>query len=823
MSFSSGRKSSSKRQDRGEDDNATEFQIKRHGPEKVPARCHFDTISAQEVAERIGVHMTTSLPPCDKMFPWLHGYSTSAPPEYEDAISIVRAEPMSRKWIQNSGILKSSLDPHEFMMTWTNDKNYCHPDKKESALILRNLILQQLASISEVLSDEDIDGCVTLCLKYNILPFLATDAFARQTYGARKKWKVCNSFQQGSGISDYMSCSSRQPGAFRRFDIQPAKMVEMSSTIVIYSLLEKTDDNDVKNPEDTSQQLATLIMLALKFVQRNYGSEDNIQHNIRILSYSSLEEIPIELIATPPIPTSALTKPTRQQLVSQFDVVSFNNWDRDLLYREKLEISKMSSATCITDDSSVWFGNSTDYQIYKMLADSFRSNDNIQPHSTYYSMKNSIVDIPSLEYNLSDEATVDSKIFNIPNASKRWALMLRCSENSVPPTLEKLWETLTFLLECNTNKRIELDFPSSGTITLGSLNIEFIKVILNTCFVIYQISKKTNLGTLVHCSDGYTETSFLLVAYTIFLRDLSLDDALIELHLKKERPFFLFHVDLQVLGHLQTLFRNFSPRRPDNAKYFSFNESGKFEPLSITAEMFSRVFLYKVPMESDLTNLKGPLPSRILSHLYLGSLEHAQSPALLKKLGINYIVSVGEVLSWTDGFHEKTTVLSTSSLSVASVDTITNSTNITIAAALEKNGFSDRKDSSIEILQQDGFKILRIMNLGDNGKDTLTHQLEKILAFIDEGYSKKGKVLVHCMVGVSRSATVCIAECMKRLHCDILRAYLFVRVRRLNIIIQPNLMFMYELLKWQEFQGGTRNIDWHILCRSISELNNNYI
>ena len=144
----------------------------------------------------------------------------------------------------------------------------------------------------------------------------------------------------------------------------------------------------------------------------------------------------------------------------------------------------------------------------------------------------------------------------------------------------------------------------------------------------------------------------------------------------------------------------------------------------------------------------------------------------------------------------------------------------------EYNNGSDTLEEnprSIDIFEQEGFKILRIANLGDNGKDSLTNQLEHILAFIDECYEANGKVLVHCMVGVSRSATVCIAECMKRLECSVLRAYLFVRVRRLNIIIQPNLMFMYELLKWQESQGQERAIDWPIICRSISELNNNYI
>jgi dual specificity MAP kinase phosphatase len=49
--------------------------------------------------------------------------------------------------------------------------------------------------------------------------------------------------------------------------------------------------------------------------------------------------------------------------------------------------------------------------------------------------------------------------------------------------------------------------------------------------------------------------------------------------------------------------------------------------------------------------------------------------------------------------------------------------------------------------------------------------------------------LVHCRVGVSRSATICIAEVMNELGLTFPRAYCFVRARRLNVIIQPHLRF----------------------------------
>ena len=39
---------------------------------------------------------------------------------------------------------------------------------------------------------------------------------------------------------------------------------------------------------------------------------------------------------------------------------------------------------------------------------------------------------------------------------------------------------------------------------------------------------------------------------------------------------------------------------------------------------------------------------------------------------------------------------------------------------------------------------------------------------------------------------------MRALGLSLPRAYCFVRARRLNVIIQPHLRFIYELLKWEE-------------------------
>lgn len=69
----------------------------------------------------------------------------------------------------------------------------------------------------------------------------------------------------------------------------------------------------------------------------------------------------------------------------------------------------------------------------------------------------------------------------------------------------------------------------------------------------------------------------------------------------------------------------------------------------------------------------------------------------------------------------------------------------------------------------------------------------------------------------------------------------FVRARRLNVIIQPHLRFVYELMRWDEHlqlkrSGGgakaedagggggglKREAEWQAICREIARMNRPY-
>lgn len=101
---------------------------------------------------------------------------------------------------------------------------------------------------------------------------------------------------------------------------------------------------------------------------------------------------------------------------------------------------------------------------------------------------------------------------------------------------------------------------------------------------------------------------------------------------------------------------------------------------------------------------------------------------------------------------------------------------------------------------------------------------------IDRGRRNGTATLVHCRVGVSRSATICIAEVMRALGMSFPRAYCFVRARRLNVIIQPHLRFAYELLRWEEklqknADSSTpvkHEMEWGEITREIALMNRPY-
>lgn len=163
---------------------------------------------------------------------------------------------------------------------------------------------------------------------------------------------------------------------------------------------------------------------------------------------------------------------------------------------------------------------------------------------------------------------------------------------------------------------------------------------------------------------------------------------------------------------------------------------------------------------------------------------------------------------------------------------------------------------SLWIEEREGrIKVLDIKGVCDDGIDTLEPQLEPICEWIEKARREGGQVLVHCRVGVSRSATVTvslsfirlrwragltgqqIAYVMKHLNIPLVDAYLIVRSRRLSVLIQPNMRLLYNLCGWEvklaRQRAGddeerlknelARTLSWPYLSKEVHALNEKYL
>jgi len=356
-----------------------------------------------------------------------------------------------------------------------------------------------------------------------------------------------------------------------------------------------------------------------------------------------------------------------------------------------------------------------------------------------------------------------------------------------------------------------LEFPSSGSILPPTWSHAEADGILETCKWIWHLAHGTypesmpdsvddegdnKMDTiadaaglsliprriLIHCADGYTESTMLGIAYYSYSTGRPVPDAWLNLHTAKQRNFFAYPTDVALLTAIAPRLLRESPVCSDKSLH-EITALVKEEP-------------------KWLPGLDGSFPSRVLDYMYLGNLGHANNPDLLRDLGIGQILSVGETAMWRDG-------------------------------ELEEWG----EDS-----------VCVIHGVQDNGIDSLTEEFERCLEFIgehpesityilndadvetsDRGRKRGTATLVHCRVGVSRSATICIAEVMRSLDLSLPRAYCFVRARRLNVIIQPHLRFAYELLKWEESlqrerggKGPRRELEWGEIAREIALMNRPY-
>ncbi|XP_066541469.1 dual specificity protein phosphatase 8 isoform X2 [Hoplias malabaricus] len=137
-------------------------------------------------------------------------------------------------------------------------------------------------------------------------------------------------------------------------------------------------------------------------------------------------------------------------------------------------------------------------------------------------------------------------------------------------------------------------------------------------------------------------------------------------------------------------------------------------------------------------------PTRILPHLFLGSQKDVLNKELMAQNGITYVLNASNTCPKPDFVSEN--------------------------------------------------HFLRIP-VNDSYCEKLLPWLEKTNEFIDKAKLSNCRVIVHCLAGISRSATIAIAYIMKTMGLSSDDAYRFVKDRRPSI--SPNFNFLGQLLEFE--------------------------
>ncbi|CAO3571966.1 unnamed protein product [Mortierella alpina] len=167
-------------------------------------------------------------------------------------------------------------------------------------------------------------------------------------------------------------------------------------------------------------------------------------------------------------------------------------------------------------------------------------------------------------------------------------------------------------------------------------------------------------------------------------------------------------------------------------------------------------------------------PVCILPHLYLGAEHNALDVNMLSRLGITSVLNVAVEIA------------TASSEEFRSVETSAGTKN-TVTTTIG--------DSKIVYTSQG--TIIHYKNLSwTHYQKNLKDEFPVAFKFIEETRSLGGKVLVHCQLGVSRSASLVIAYVMKTRQLGLSDAYEFVKTR--SGVISPNMSLMYQLAEFEK-------------------------
>ncbi|XP_058066635.1 dual specificity protein phosphatase 18-like [Anopheles bellator] len=104
----------------------------------------------------------------------------------------------------------------------------------------------------------------------------------------------------------------------------------------------------------------------------------------------------------------------------------------------------------------------------------------------------------------------------------------------------------------------------------------------------------------------------------------------------------------------------------------------------------------------------------------------------------------------------------------------------------------------------------------DNREANLERYFHEVADMIEEESNANGVTLVHCVAGISRSATLCLAYLMKHHRMSLKDAYNHIKAKRPQI--RPNVSFVKQLMEFEQLlvPEGSQSVAL-VYCHALGE------
>ncbi|CAD6200207.1 unnamed protein product [Caenorhabditis auriculariae] len=320
-----------------------------------------------------------------------------------------------------------------------------------------------------------------------------------------------------------------------------------------------------------------------------------------------------------------------------------------------------------------------------------------------------------------------------------------------PPSTSKMNESLTgeqlnrFLCKYSDDEICILDCRTNGATIKRAIRVQLPNVLLRR--LLSESLQLTNVSPKLQDPAGVK----VVVIPGENSTDASASSALIN-SLRREE--FDFHVLAERMENVLAKFPQLrdSKGQENNASTSSDQKTSAKATSDRGGPPLGFLDLGNLRLQSDPRNADKPraeFPVEILPYLYLGNAETACNRELLDKHSITFIINV--------------------------------TTNL-------PNEFED----------DPRFHYLRIP-VDDSSAHNLTKYFAEANAFIEAAKESEAACLVHCLAGISRSVTICLAYIMSTNSYTLEDAYDMVQHR--NASIAPNFHFMGQLSDYERHLG----------------------